>query len=45
MWNVDVELIEEWLDSLDKASWKQVMAAVEVLQEIGPGSAVRLWTR
>lgn len=36
MWSVDVELIENWLDSLDQASWKQVMAAIEVLQERGP---------
>ena len=36
MWNVDVELIEEWLESLDESSWKQVMAAIEVLQELGP---------
>lgn len=35
-WTVDVELIEEWLDSLDAASWRQVVAAIEVLQEVGP---------
>lgn len=36
MWSVDVELIEDWLDSLDRSSWKQVMAAIEVLREFGP---------
>lgn len=36
MWSVDLELIENWLDSLDRASWKQVMAAIEVLREHGP---------
>ncbi|WP_454299487.1 type II toxin-antitoxin system RelE/ParE family toxin [Salana multivorans] len=36
MWSVDVELIEDWLDSLDGVSWKQVMAALEVLREPGP---------
>lgn len=36
MWRVDVELVEEWLDSLDAVCWKQVMAAIEVLQEVGP---------
>ncbi|MFT3944700.1 MAG: type II toxin-antitoxin system RelE/ParE family toxin [Ancrocorticia sp.] len=36
MWVVDVELIEEWLDSLDAVSWRQVMAAIEILQEVGP---------
>lgn len=36
MWSVDVEHIEQWLDSLDAASWKQVVAAIEVLREAGP---------
>lgn len=36
MWSMDVALIEDWLDSLDEASWKQVMAAMEVLRELGP---------
>ena len=36
VWSVDVELIEDWLDSLDRSSWKQVMAAIEVLRENGP---------
>lgn len=36
MWSVDVGLIETWLDSLDRASWVQVMAAFEVLRGNGP---------
>ncbi|MFT4295332.1 MAG: type II toxin-antitoxin system RelE/ParE family toxin [Micropruina sp.] len=36
MWSVDVGLIEDWLNALDRASWKQVMAAIEVLREFGP---------
>jgi hypothetical protein len=36
MWSVDIELVEEWLDALDGSSWEQVMAAIEVLREIGP---------
>lgn len=36
MWSIDVELIESWLDALDKSSWTQVMAAIEVLREHGP---------
>ena len=36
MWSVDVELIEEWLDSLDGGSRRQVLAAIEVLMEHGP---------
>lgn len=36
MWRVDVELIEEWLDSLDQDSWKQVIAAIGLLADRGP---------
>lgn len=36
MWNVDLELIEEWLTSLDEDSYEQVMAAIELLEEQGP---------
>lgn len=36
MWIVDVKLIETWLDSLDEDSWIQVMAAIEVLIDLGP---------
>jgi Uncharacterized protein conserved in bacteria len=36
MWSVDVELVEGWLDALDSNSWEQVMAAIELLAELGP---------
>lgn len=36
-WTVDVELVEAWLDSLDEDSLDQVLAAIELLQERGPG--------
>ena len=36
MWTVDVGLIVPWLDALDRKTWKQVIAALEVLQSRGP---------
>lgn len=36
MWAVDLELIEEWLDSLDDGSLAQVAAAISILEELGP---------
>lgn len=36
MWQVDVELVEEWLDSLDDRSLEQVVAAIEILQDREP---------
>lgn len=36
MWSVDVSLVEAWLDSLDHGSWTQVIAAIEVLKDVGP---------
>ena len=36
MWFVDLELIEDWLDSLDDRSVEQVIAAIRVLEERGP---------
>lgn len=36
MWEVDLELIESWLDSLDDRSVEQVIAAIRVLEERGP---------
>lgn len=35
-WIVDIELIAEWLASLDGGSRGQVVAAVELLEEHGP---------
>lgn len=36
MWSADVELIEDWLGALDTGSRLQVLAAIEVLCEVGP---------
>jgi len=36
VWFVDLELIEDWLDSLDDRSVEQVIAAIRVLEERGP---------
>lgn len=36
MWSVDLELIEDWLISLDEDSRHQVIAALHILQEYGP---------
>lgn len=35
-WSVDVELVNGWLNSLDAASYEQVVAALELLAEQGP---------
>lgn len=35
-WDVDLELIEDWLTELDEQSYEQVVAALELLQERGP---------
>ncbi|GAC1381839.1 MAG: hypothetical protein NVSMB48_10710 [Marmoricola sp.] len=37
MWTVDIELISDWLDGLDDNTYNQVIAALELLEEIGPG--------
>lgn len=36
MWSVDIELIAEWLVSLDEDSRAQVVAAIELLEDYGP---------
>lgn len=36
MWSIDVDLIDEWLTSLDQLSYEQVIAALELLAERGP---------
>lgn len=35
-WEIDVELIEEWLLALDEATYDQVVAAMRLLSEDGP---------
>lgn len=37
MWSVDIEHIAEWLTSLDEKSREQVVAAIELLEGLGPG--------
>ena len=37
MWEVDVELVADWLRGLDGDSYLQVMAAVRILARFGPG--------
>ena len=36
MWSIDLKLIEAWLDALDNDSWRQVIAAIELLADRGP---------
>lgn len=36
MWSIDIELIAEWLASLDDDSRAQVVAAIELLEDRGP---------
>lgn len=36
MWSVDIEPIVEWLASLDENSREQVVAAIELLEDLGP---------
>lgn len=37
VWEVDVELIEEWLKAVDDDTYDQIGAAIEILAELGPG--------
>lgn len=37
MWDIELESVEPWLDGLDQDSYVQVMAALELLAERGPG--------
>lgn len=36
MWIVDTSLIDGWLDDLDDNSTEQILAALEILRDIGP---------
>ena len=36
-WEVEVDLIVHWLRGLDQKSYEQVVAAIELLEERGPG--------
>ena len=35
-WGVEVDLVDDWLQSLDQKSYEQVVAALELLAERGP---------
>lgn len=37
VWDVDVELIEDWLDEADPDTFDQVLAAIRLLADHGPG--------
>ena len=37
VWEVDVELLDDWLQSLDIDTYDQVLAALQVLSHTGPG--------
>ena len=36
-WEVDVELIDDWLKVVDEGTYDQVVAALKILTELGPG--------
>ncbi|AZQ76808.1 diaminopimelate decarboxylase [Flaviflexus ciconiae] len=36
MWSVDLKLVSDWLTGLDQRSQVQVVAAIELLQDVGP---------
>ena len=35
-WGAEVDLVDDWLQSLDQKSYEQVVAALELLAECGP---------
>jgi len=37
VWEVDVELIDDWLKAVDEGTYDQVVAALRILAEHGPG--------
>lgn len=37
MWEIDSDLVEEWLLALDDVSYEQVVAALKILESDGPG--------
>ncbi len=36
-WSINVDLVEDWFFELDQNSYEQVVAALELLHESGPG--------
>ena len=45
MWNVDVELISDWLVALDRSSREQVVAAISCWPSTDHLWGGRLWIR
>ncbi|WP_449870970.1 hypothetical protein [Mycobacterium simulans] len=43
-WEVDLTLIEAWIDSLDDEEYDNVIAALEQLEEHGPVTRRPSWT-
>ena len=37
MWSVDTSLVDAWLDALDDESTDQMLAALTILRDVGPG--------
>lgn len=35
-WEIDVELIDDWLKAVDEGTYDQVVAALQILIELGP---------
>ena len=36
-WEIDVELIDDWLKAVDGGTYDQVVAALRILTDLGPG--------
>ncbi len=36
-WDVDLDLIDDWLRAVDDGTYDQVVAALKILTELGPG--------
>lgn len=36
-WEIDVELIDDWLKAVDEGTYDQVISALRILIELGPG--------
>lgn len=37
VWDIDVELVDDWLKTVDDGTYDQVVAALRILTEHGPG--------
>ncbi len=43
-WDIDVELIGDWLKAVDDGTYDQVVAALKILTEHGPGLGSGRWS-